>query len=132
MKLLKNIIALARDGMSLREYQELAGSTRLPSASASGNGDSLMPALGYAALALAGEAGEVANLVKKIYRDDGGDVSIKRDDIADEIGDVLWYVAAVADDLDLDLDSIAKLNLKKLVERYPNCPANDLIRNAVR
>lgn len=72
----------------------------------------------YPALGLAGEAGEVANKVKKMYRDGGGLLSPERQaDIAGEIGDVLWYCAALAKDLDLTLGQIAKTLLLKLAER---------------
>ena len=56
----------------------------------------------YPALGLAGEAGEVADKVKKIYRD-GRDDARFHADIAKEIGDVLWYCATLADDLGIDL-----------------------------
>ena len=52
----------------------------------------------YPALGLAGEAGEVADKVKKIFRDNQDDARFKGE-IAKEIGDVLWYCAALADDL---------------------------------
>ena len=72
----------------------------------------------YPALGLAGEAGEVANKVKKIMRDG---VDNQPDDwkeqIASEIGDVLWYCAALADDLNLTLGMIASQNLAKLQKR---------------
>ena len=72
----------------------------------------------YPALGLAGEAGEVANKVKKLVRD-GPDnrPDTWREDIASEIGDVLWYCAALATDLNLTLGMIAKSNLRKLHDR---------------
>jgi len=74
--------------------------------------------LSYPALGLAGEAGEVAEHAKKTIRDDGGEVSdARRDAIAKELGDVLWYVAQLATELDLDLDAIARGNLEKLLSR---------------
>ena len=52
----------------------------------------------YAALGLAGESGEIANKVKKVMRDCAGRVTMKkRAEIANELGDVLWYAAALAD-----------------------------------
>jgi len=73
----------------------------------------------YPALGLAGEAGEVANKVKKVMRDG---VENQADDwkeqIASEIGDVLWYCAALATDLNMQLGMIAALNEKKLRDRY--------------
>ncbi len=74
--------------------------------------------LAYPALGLAGEAGEVADHVKKVIRDDGGEVSDeRRAAIAKELGDVLWYVAQLASELGLDLDEIAQVNLDKLLSR---------------
>ncbi len=67
----------------------------------------------YPALGLAGEAGEVADKVKKIYRDGRDDARFKGD-IAREIGDVLWYCSALADDLGFSLQQIAEMNIYKL------------------
>jgi NTP pyrophosphatase (non-canonical NTP hydrolase) len=75
--------------------------------------------LEYPTLGLAGEAGEVANIVKKIQRDHGGvvtdDVKVK---LKDELGDVLWYISACADELGLTLDEIAEYNVAKLAKRH--------------
>jgi len=74
--------------------------------------------LAYPALGLAGEAGEVAEHAKKSIRDDGGAVlPERRVAMAKELGDVLWYVAQLATELDLDLDDIAQANLDKLLSR---------------
>ena len=67
---------------------------------------------------MAGEAGEVANQVKKIIRDDGGELTTARTaKIIDELGDVLWYLAAVASDIGISLNDIAYANLYKLRQR---------------
>ena len=75
----------------------------------------------YPALGLAGEAGEVANKIKKIMRDRNGDVNNLpielKEDIANELGDCLWYISALATDLGIGLDGIAVENLKKLQKR---------------
>ena len=69
----------------------------------------------YPALGLAGEAGEVANKVKKVFRDGTDNLPENwKDNIASEIGDVLWYCAALASDLGYSLEDIAGDNLKKL------------------
>lgn len=68
--------------------------------------------LAYTTLGLAGEAGEIANKVKKVIRD-----GRSTDGIADELGDVLWYLAAVANELGADLGDIADANLAKLASR---------------
>jgi NTP pyrophosphatase (non-canonical NTP hydrolase) len=74
--------------------------------------------LAYPALGLAGEAGEVAEHAKKAIRDDAGQVEPeRRAAMAKELGDVLWYVAQIATELDLDLDEVAQANLDKLLSR---------------
>jgi NTP pyrophosphatase (non-canonical NTP hydrolase) len=72
----------------------------------------------YPALGLAGEAGEVAEHAKKSVRDDGGRVTDeRRAAMSKELGDVLWYVAQLASELGLELDTIAQENLDKLLSR---------------
>jgi NTP pyrophosphatase (non-canonical NTP hydrolase) len=72
----------------------------------------------YPTLGLCGEAGEVADKVKKVLRDRGGvfDAQV-RQDLALELGDVLWYVAQLATELNLELEQIAAANLSKLADR---------------
>lgn len=70
----------------------------------------------YPTLGLTGEAGEVANKVKKLQRD-GINPDDIREDIASELGDVFWYLAAVATEFNLSLDVIAQTNLLKLESR---------------
>ena len=72
----------------------------------------------YPALGLCGEAGETAEKVKKAIRDDGGTLTQeRREAIAAELGDVLWYVAQLATEAGLDLDELAEANLEKLASR---------------
>lgn len=73
----------------------------------------------YPALGLAGEAGETADKIKKVLRGDDGGVLTdeKRQAVAMEIGDVLWYCATLAHDLGYDLDTIAQMNYAKLKSR---------------
>ena len=84
-------------------------------------------AMEYLTLGLTGEAGEIANKVKKFIRDGGSKTSHsyltnkeyadKRTQIAYEIGDVLWYCAVLAEELDMDLGHIMENNLQKLADR---------------
>lgn len=69
-------------------------------------------------LGLAGEAGEVVDKVKKIYRDNNGNFTdVKKIEIAYELGDALWYIACIAYDLEISLDDIAFWNINKLAGR---------------
>lgn len=72
----------------------------------------------YPTLGLVGETGEVAEKIKKILRNKNG--IINDDDkieINKELGDVLWYIAQLAAELNLSLDKIAEDNIKKLFSR---------------
>lgn len=76
----------------------------------------------YPVLKLAGEAGEVAEKIGKLMRDEGWlpgrDLSAaQRDALAKELGDVMWYVASVATDLGLTLDQVGRGNIAKLEAR---------------
>lgn len=69
------------------------------------------------ALGLAGEAGEVADLIKKIMFQ-GHSMDWER--IAKELGDILWYVAETANAIGYDLDTVMQMNIDKLKKRYPD------------
>lgn len=72
----------------------------------------------YPALGLVGEAGEVAEKVKKIIRDQEGVLTEENKiEIGKELGDVLWYIAIMADEMGLTLEEVAETNLKKLWSR---------------
>jgi NTP pyrophosphatase (non-canonical NTP hydrolase) len=72
----------------------------------------------YPTLGLSGEAGEVAEKIKKIIRDKNGIVDDEvREKIKKELGDVLWYVSQLATELNLQLDDIAESNIEKLYSR---------------
>lgn len=80
------------------------------------------PAVGhtviYPVLGLVNEAGEVAGKIKKVFRDKGGEISEEtREALKAELGDVLWYLAQVATELDLSLNDIAESNIAKLYDR---------------
>ena len=72
-------------------------------------------ALEYLTLGLVGEAGEVANKIKKVIRDKK--IFRSEVEIASEIGDVLWYCAMLADYLDTNLGKIMEDNIDKLQSR---------------
>ena len=95
--------------ITLDRYQKLANR----SAGAGGEGDRRLM---VAALGLAGEAGEFANLVKKMTAHGH---SFDPDSLKDELGDVLWYLAEAATASGLDLNEIAQENVDKLLKRYP-------------
>ena len=96
--------------MDLNQYQHKSRDT------------ALYPNLGknpiYPTLGLVGEAGEVADKVKKVLRDKKGifDSEVK-ESIKYELGDVLWYIAQLSTELGFELDDIANLNLEKLSSR---------------
>lgn len=95
--------------MELNEYQLQAVKTAIY-----GQGSKV----NYPILGLVGEAGELANKYKKVLRDDNGILrSDKRDALISELGDVLWYCAALANDLGTNLNDIAQANLNKLQSR---------------
>ena len=96
--------------MTLSDFQRRSRATAVYP----GAGDNLL----YPTLGLCGEAGEVAEKVKKMVRDDGGELTAaRRDALAGELGDVLWYVAQLATEADLDLGDVAQANLAKLRSR---------------
>jgi len=95
--------------MDLTEYQDKAKSTDIYP---------LNKSLACHVFGLTNEAGEVVGKLKKIYRDNNGKLSDeKKLEIAYELGDVLWYIAQVATELDLSLDEIAEYNINKLLDR---------------
>ncbi len=96
--------------VELGDYQRASRATAVyPGAGA----DLLYPTLG-----LCGEAGEVAEKVKKMLRDDGGVLTgERRAALGAELGDVLWYLAQVATEAGLELDRLAAENLSKLRSR---------------
>lgn len=96
--------------MEMNEYQRLAHTT------------AVYPTLGaqfvYPVLGLAGEAGEISEKTKKIFRDSGGVVTPEIQlAIKHELGDVLWYVAEICSSFRLSLDDVATANIIKLKDR---------------
>ncbi len=117
---------LPKKAVSLNDYQAACEETAVYTKNNNIGGQRIV----YCSLALAGEAGEVANLVKKALRDEGpedcfyllhkdrpssGNVSAS---LKLEIGDVLWYVAMLAHECGFTLEEIAMANLEKLARRH--------------
>lgn len=94
--------------MDFHQYQELANRTAKPM-TMQGN-------LLHAALGLSGEVGEFVDTVKKefVYRQ-----PLDTDNLAEELGDILWFVALAAQTLRLNMGDIASANIDKLAKRYP-------------
>jgi len=97
--------------MELSEYQAAAAATAVyPRANKMG--------LYYTALGLAGEVGELCNKTKKILRDDEGQVSEQRwNNLRAELGDILWYLASYANEMGVELNTVAHDNILKLRDR---------------
>ncbi|HEY9153248.1 MAG TPA: nucleoside triphosphate pyrophosphohydrolase family protein [Anaerolineales bacterium] len=96
--------------MNFTEYQQKAKAT------------AKYPVIGhgviYPTLGLTNEAGEVSGKIKKVFRDKDGVISDEtREALKAELGDVLWYLAQVATELNLSLDEIAEHNIAKLLDR---------------
>lgn len=88
--------------MDFNKYQDLAKET------------DLVHPLNYYFLGLAEEAGEVAGLRKRFLRDEG---NTDYNTLTKELGDVLWYLAMLADKYGIKLEDVAELNLIKLLDR---------------
>lgn len=72
----------------------------------------------YPCLGLCGESGEVAEKIKKVIRDENSIITEeKRMELVKEMGDVLWYLANLSIELDVELEFVAKRNIEKLKER---------------
>lgn len=97
--------------MNMNDYQQKARATVI------------YPAFGgagwvYPALGLAGEAGEIANKLKKVVRDTNGQVSAEtKQALKEELGDALWYISQLAHELGFKLDEVAQANIDKLASR---------------
>ncbi len=96
--------------MDLNEYQEQASSTNIYPHGPAG--------LYAEVMGLCGEAGEVADKIKKAIRDERGSISSDREQaLMSELGDVLWYVSQLSQTLGFRLSEVAEYNLGKLADR---------------
>jgi NTP pyrophosphatase (non-canonical NTP hydrolase) len=102
---------LIGETMKANEYQQWTLSTAIYPDSGKGT----IGALAYCTLGLTGEAGEVADKVKKLLRD--GDTPEARTKVLQELSDVCWYLARVADELGMDLEELFDYNRQKLESR---------------
>jgi len=95
--------------MTLDEYQKKALMTAID------EGSELIQRV----LGLVGESGEIADKIKKWYRDDDGNLAkLDKQSLAAELGDTLWYIATLADFLGYRLSEIADYNVDKLSSRH--------------
>ena len=105
--------------MTLDDYQQLAARTLSP-------GQSPSDRLANAALGLTGEAGEVAEHVKKhLFHG----APLDRDAVTKELGDCLWYIAALAGVVGVSLSEVGERNIDKLRRRYPDGFSHEASRN---
>lgn len=97
--------------MNINDYQREASTTaKYP----------LDKGLEYCVLGLTSEAGEVAGKLKKYIRDDDTSLPLsnkRHDELVSELGDVLWYVAMIATELNVSLNEVASNNISKLKDR---------------
>lgn len=108
--------------LTMNTYQELAA--RTAGAGRDGERRKIIAALG-----LAGEAGEFANLIKKLTAH-GHEIDAAT--LADELGDILWYLSEAATACDLTLNQVAEMNVNKLRQRYPEGFSEEASRNRTK
>lgn len=96
--------------MDFKEYQKLAQRT-------ANKQQTSLERLMIAGLGLAGESGEVAEIIKK-YAGHGHEMSV--DSLINELGDVMWYIQEIASIFNIPLEHIADVNIEKLKMRYPD------------
>jgi NTP pyrophosphatase (non-canonical NTP hydrolase) len=107
------------DVLSMDDYQMLAMRTAMKT-------DGKKPVPAYLGLGLTGEAGEIAEMIKKgVYHGH----QLDRFDMRDELGDLLWYLAVTADRFGWNLGEVAERNIAKLRKRYPDGFSQEASRN---
>ena len=106
--------------MNFNEYQERAGKfdtfsyEKFVAEGAKANHLGILEKV----LGLAGESGEACDKIKKIIRDENGEVSeLVRKELVKELGDILWYLAMVSKYLGVEFEEVAKMNIEKLQDR---------------
>ena len=96
--------------LSFEEYQRLAMVTCK-------DYDNIREAYANIGLGLAGESGEVVDIIKK-YLVAGKEID--KNHLVEELGDVMWYIAEACKFFDLSMQEIARVNIEKMAKRYPN------------
>jgi len=100
--------------MNFNEYQVKTRGTDVGASEEHG----LKPPWVYYVLGIAGETGELVEKIKKLFRDDYGQMTEKKkDEIIKEAGDILWYLARLLDFFDINFNDIAEENIRKLLDR---------------
>jgi NTP pyrophosphatase (non-canonical NTP hydrolase) len=95
--------------MEIKEYQEIIKKTAVYPKN---------KALEYCTMGLCGESGEVAEKMKKLFRDQNGKVTDQfKKDVKKELGDVIWYVTALSNELGFSLEEVLDANYEKLIKR---------------
>lgn len=116
--------------MKLNDYQELAEATSVVRKSIKDMDYETLKrnlSLAYAALGMNGESGEVAEEIKKMIRNDAGQLTPERKEkIKLELGDVLWYVTSMCTKLGFSLEDIALANIAKLSKKYEEKKTMDI------
>lgn len=110
------------NSISFNDYQAFTRTTAIYPGKGTGSTEAIV----YCLLGVIGEGGEIADKVKKLIRGGGFDAlnqlagaagGTTTDDIVKEIGDVLWYVARLSDELGVSLEEVARHNVEKLTSR---------------
>lgn len=109
--------------LTLNDYQALSDRT---SRFTDGHHRPLEERVVIAALGLAGEAGEVADIIKKMA---GHGHALDRERLKDELGDVLWYIAELSVAIGLTLEEVGLANVDKLRRRYPEGFSHEASKN---
>jgi NTP pyrophosphatase (non-canonical NTP hydrolase) len=100
--------------MDFSEYQERTADTDVGTSAQ----DKLRPGWMYYVLGVGGEAGELLEKIKKLFRDSNGQITVKfQKMVIKEVGDILWYLARLCTHLGIDFNEVAETNLSKLKSR---------------
>lgn len=103
--------------MTGNEYQRLAARTLSPFTMTINDEQKAWLRLIEASMGLAGETGECADQIKKMIFQEH---ELDKEHLAEELGDVLWYIAEAVTAIGYDLDTIMQMNIEKLKKRYPD------------